>query len=165
MTLWNISLWALVLDQLSKALIVRQFRLGDSIPVIQDYFYFTYVLNPGAAFGFMSNTQSVIRVPFFIAITIVAGLFVYAYQRFIPYEKKWIRFALGLIWGGAMGNFIDRVFHGRVIDFIDVSHIAFPFGFRFSWVFNLADSCITVGLTILILGYLFGKPTTPVERS
>jgi len=159
MTLWNVSLWALVLDQVSKAAIVRYCRLEESIPLIQNFFYFTYILNSGAAFGFMSNTQSAVRIPFFVTITIGAGLIVYAYQRFIPSEQTWTRFALGLIWGGAMGNFIDRVIHGRVIDFIDVRY------YQHQWyVFNVADSCITVGLTILILGYWFGKSGTPAER-
>jgi signal peptidase II len=100
----------------------------------------------------MANTRSVFRIPFFIAITIAAGLIVYAYQRFIPYEKKWTRFALGLIWGGAMGNFIDRVFYRKVVDFIDARY------HQYQWyVFNVADSCITVGLVILFLSYWFEK--------
>lgn len=136
-------------------------RMGISITVIRDYLYLTYIQNPGAAFGFMANTPAYVRIPFFVAITLGAGLIVYAYQRFVPSEKRLQRFALGLIWGGAMGNFIDRVFYRKVVDFIDVrfhQHQWFPY------IFNLADSCITVGLTLMLLGYFFGKPKQSWER-
>ena len=147
-----VSILAVLFDQLSKYLIVRTCRLGESLTVLREYFYITYIQNPGAAFGFMADTPAYVRIPFFIVITLGAGLIVYAYQRFIPREKKLHRFALGLIWGGAMGNFIDRLFYRKVVDFIDVRY------HQHQWyVFNIADSCITVGLTLLILGYLSEK--------
>ena len=156
MRLRFVSVGAALADQFSKYLIVHHCRLGVPIPVLKDYLYITYTLNPGAAFGFMADTPAYVRIPFFILITVGAGLIVYAYQRFIPPEKKLQRFSLGLIWGGAMGNFIDRVFYRQVVDFID---------FRYYWhhlqkswyIFNVADSCITVGLTLLIANYLFGR--------
>jgi signal peptidase II len=83
-------------------------------------------------------------------------LIVYAYQRLISPEKFWQRFSLGLIWGGAMGNFIDRVFYRQVVDFIDVEKIPF-WNYHFPYIFNLADSCITVGLVLLIVISLFDK--------
>ena len=157
MNLLRVSLLATILDQVSKFLVVKYCRFNDSVALIHNYLYITYIQNPGAAFGFMANTNAVFRIPFFVAITFGAGLIVYSYQRFIPYEKKWTRFALGLIWGGAMGNFIDRIFYRKVVDFIDAGHIPFPFGYRFSYIFNVADSCITVGLTILVLSYWLEK--------
>jgi signal peptidase II len=164
MSLWRVSLLAAILDQASKYLVVKYFRYNDSITLIHNFLNITYIQNSGAAFGFMANTKALFRIPFFVAITFGAGLIVYSYQRFIPFEKKWTRFALGLIWGGAMGNFIDRIFYRKVVDFIDAGQIPFPFGYHFSYIFNLADSCITVGLTILVLGYWLEKPSHKKEN-
>src|SRR5581483_6498818 len=100
MSLLRFSLLAAVLDQASKYLVVKYCRFNDSIALIHNYLYITYIQNPGAAFGFMSNTNAVFRIPFFVAITFGAGLIVYSYQRIIPRDKKWTRFALGFIWGG-----------------------------------------------------------------
>lgn len=155
MRLRDISLLAVVADQLSKYFIMRFCVLNNPVTLIKDYLYLTYIQNPGAAFGFMADTTATVRVPFFIVITVGAGLIVYAYQRFVPLDRKWTRAALGLIWGGAMGNFVDRIFYKKVVDFIDVrfhGHQWFPY------VFNVADSCITVGITILILSSLLEKP-------
>ncbi len=159
MSIRVVSLLAVILDQLSKYWIVRSCQLGQSITVLKEYFYITYIQNPGAAFGFMADMPVYLRIPFFILITLGAGIIVYAYQRFVPPEKKLHRFALGLIWGGAMGNFIDRLFYRKVVDFIDVRY------HQHQWyVFNVADSCITVGLILLVLGYLFGGGGRPQER-
>lgn len=192
MTMRTVSLWVVLADQVSKYVIVQFLHLDQSVTFIKNFLYITYVLNPGAAFGFMADSKAVIRIPFFVAITMGAGLIVYAIQRFIPRERAWMRFALGLIWGGAMGNFIDRIFHGKVVDFINVQivysyHQLFPFisvqdmsryhSFLtfmnvqamyqsrqlFPWVFNIADSCITVGL-IILLGNWFSKYNKSAEE-
>jgi signal peptidase II len=152
----NISIAVVLLDQLSKYLVVHFCNKGQSIIVLRNILSFTYIDNPGAAFGFMAETRPWIRIPFFVLITIGAGLIVYAYQRLIPREKVWQRFSLGLIWGGAMGNFVDRVFYRQVVDFIDVEKISF-WNYHFPFIFNVADSCITVGLTLLISIYIFDK--------
>lgn len=159
MSLRAVSLSALALDQVSKYLIVRFFKLNQPVTLLKEYFYITYTQNPGAAFGFMADTPAYLRIPFFVLITLGAGLIVYAYQRFIPPEKKLHRFALGLIWGGAMGNFVDRVFYRKVVDFIDVSY------HQHHWyVFNIADSCITVGVVLLAYLFLKQNQTSPGER-
>ncbi len=156
MKIRNISIVIVLLDQLSKYLVVHFCHKGQSVVVLKNFLSLTYIDNPGAAFGFMANTQAWIRIPFFVLITIGAGLIVYSYQRLIPLEKVWQRFSLGLIWGGAMGNFVDRVVYRQVVDFIDVEKIAF-WHYHFPFIFNVADSCITVGLTLLISIYLFDK--------
>ena len=156
MKIKNISIGVVLLDQLSKYLVVHFFHKGQSVVVLKDVLSFTYIDNPGAAFGFMADTRPWIRIPFFVLITIGAGLIVYAYQRLIPREKIWQRFSLGLIWGGAMGNFVDRVVYRQVVDFIDVEKISF-WNYHFPFIFNVADSCITVGLTLLISIYIFDK--------
>src|SRR5581483_2689687 len=161
MTLFRVSILAAVADQVSKYLILHHCQMGDSITVIPGYLYLIYIQNPGAAFGFMANMAAYIRIPFFVLITLGAGLIVYAYQRFVPPQKKLQRFALGLIWGGAMGNFIDRVYYRKVVDFIDVrfhQHQWFPY------IFNLADSCITVGIALMLIAYFSGKERQPWER-
>ncbi len=149
-----ISLIAVLVDQGSKYWISHYFHPGQSTVLIPNVLSLTYINNPGAAFGFMANIGPWIRIPFFILITMGAGLIVYSYQRHIPRDKVWQRFALGLIWGGAMGNFIDRVFYRQVVDFIDVEKI--PFGkYHFPYIFNVADSCITVGIVLLFLIHYF----------
>jgi signal peptidase II len=141
---------ALALDQISKAWVLRNFELGESRPVLDGILNFTFIQNPGAAFGFMSEMPTLLRVPFFLGITFMAGFIIYAYQRFLPAERVWARACLGLVWGGAMGNCVDRLLYGKVLDFIEVFHKAYHF-----YVFNVADSCITVGIALLSLDYLW----------
>jgi signal peptidase II len=152
MILIGVSLLVLALDQVTKFMILHSVALNQSVPLLADYVCLTYTQNPGTAFGLLSNLNPLWRVPFFLTITGVAGAIVYTYQRLIPEEKNLARVALGLIWGGAMGNFADRLFYGKVVDFIDV-------GFhQYRWyVFNVADSCITVGLVILFYEFVFLK--------
>lgn len=149
MMLLGISMLVVALDQFTKFLILRSIQLNETVPLVPDLVYLTYIQNPGTAFGFMSNMEAVVRIPFFLAITIAAGFIVYTYQRLIPQEKQLTRIALGLVWGGALGNFIDRLLYGKVIDFIDMQHFYFPY------IFNLADSCITTGLIILLIEFMW----------
>jgi signal peptidase II len=148
MSIRNIFIWAVILDQAAKYLVMGRFRLGESVAVIPNFLYLTYIQNPGFAFGFMADMNVWVRVPLFILITLAAGLMVYSFQRFLPPEKAVSRWGLALIWGGALGNFVDRMRFGKVVDFVDVRY------YDHTWyIFNIADSCITVGLTVLILGY------------
>ncbi len=170
MKIRRIIFWVVLLDQISKYLIVHLCHLGQSVTIFKNILYITYVLNPGAAFGFMAEMRALVRIPVFILITLFAALAVYSYQRMIPPAKQWQRFALGLIGGGALGNFVDRILYGQVVDFIDVEHINFHFtvnfgwfhfGPNFPWIFNVADSCITVGILLLILNYVFDRSAKP----
>lgn len=149
MMLLGISMLVVALDQFTKFLVLRSVQLNETVPLVPDFIYLTYTRNPGTAFGFMSNMEAVVRIPFFVAITIAAGFIVYTYQHLIPQEKQLTRVALGLVWGGAMGNFIDRLLYGNVIDFIDMQHFYFPY------IFNLADSCITTGLLFLLFEFIW----------
>ncbi len=150
MILLGVSLLVLALDQVTKFLVAQSFALNQSTTVIPGILNFTYIHNPGAAFGFMSDVEALVRIPFFVAVTVAAGFMVYAYHRLIPPEMKFSRISLGLIWGGAVGNFLDRILYGKVIDFLEVKFIQFP-------VFNVADSCISIGLTFLVVEYLLEK--------
>ncbi len=155
--LLGVSMLVLALDQGTKFLVIQSLELHESVALLPNILYFTYTLNSGTAFGFMANMEKVVRIPFFVTITIAAGSVVYAYQRLTPPEKKLTRVALGLVLGGALGNFVDRLLYGRVVDFIDAGHLDFPF------IFNVADSCITVGLLILMAEFLLDQRAKAVS--
>jgi len=127
----------LVLDRLTKLFFVQSLAAGASIPVIKGFFHFTLVYNRGAAFGVLKN-----QIPFFILTSVIAIFIILFHLRKSPAIEK---AALGFILAGAVGNLIDRIFLGYVIDFLDF-HVA-PF---FYWpVFNIADSAITIGACML----------------
>jgi len=143
-----IAAGVVVADQLTKWLAQAYLtRLPDqSIPIIDDYVRLTYVANRGAAFGILQN-----QTIFFVVIGIgVIGVIVASY-RYFPVNGILLNLALGLQLGGAVGNLIDRVGHGYVVDFIDVAlRRAGTGGVALEWpVFNLADSSIVIGVCIL----------------
>lgn len=135
---------SLMLDQWSKIYIDNNFALSESKLLITNFFHLTYVRNPGAAFGIFADNA--IRVPFFITISSIATLAILWYVRRIASEKHWQLLALGLILSGALGNLIDRIRLGEVIDFLDVHW------YNYHWpAFNIADSAICVGVTIMLI--------------
>jgi len=135
---------SLILDQLTKIYIDRTFALYESMTVIENFFNITYVRNPGAAFGILSD--SAVRIPFFITVSIVAGIGILWYLRRVDRRDRWQHFALGLIFSGAVGNLIDRIRLGEVIDFLD----AHWYGAHWP-AFNVADSAICVGVALMFL--------------
>ncbi|MEE4252546.1 MAG: signal peptidase II, partial [Desulfuromusa sp.] len=135
---------SLILDQLSKIYIDNNFEISQSKRIISNFFHLTYVRNPGAAFGILSDSS--IRLPFFITISVLASLGILWFIRRIPSEKHWQHLALGLILSGALGNLIDRIRFGEVIDFLDVHW------YNYHWpAFSVADSAICVGVTIMFI--------------
>ncbi len=135
---------SLLLDQLSKIYIDNNFEISQSQRVITNFFHITYVRNPGAAFGILAD--SAIRLPFFIGISLIASLGILWYVRRVPSEKHWQHLSLGLILSGALGNLIDRIRYGEVIDFLDVHW------YNYHWpAFNIADSAICVGVGIMLV--------------
>ncbi|ERM90975.1 peptidase A8 [Caldanaerobacter subterraneus subsp. yonseiensis KB-1] len=133
-----IVVFVVFLDQFTKYLAVKYLMPVGSYPVIKHFFHLTYVENRGAAFGMLQN-----KTLFFIVITVVVGI-VLIYSMIKLPENSLYNYTLAMILGGAIGNLIDRVRLGYVVDFID-----FKF---FPAVFNVADSFIVVGA--IILGYL-----------
>ncbi len=125
-------------DQLTKWLAVIYLQGEPSFPLWKDVLHFTYVQNPGMAFGMMQNNRWVFMV--FSTVAIV-GLSVYLF-RYRP-QSRWMQISLALIIGGGIGNMIDRVALGYVIDFIDFTLIDFA-------VFNVADSFVCVGAGMMI---------------
>ena len=139
-----ISAVIIALDQATKLYVDANFRLHESMPVIRGFFNLTYVRNKGAAFGILADNA--VRIPFFITVSIVAMLGILWYINRIRNDQKLAVFSLSLVFAGAFGNLIDRVRLGEVIDFLDV------FWQRYHWpAFNVADSAITVGVTLLLI--------------
>ena len=128
-------------DQLSKFAVRKTMLLYESIPVIPEFFHLTYVTNDGMAFG--------INFPFgiyiFSTISIIFTIFLFWYLWTIKDQGIIIRTGIGLIIAGAIGNLIDRVFLGEVVDFLD-----FMIGNYHWYVFNLADSFVTVGMGFIL---------------
>lgn len=140
MWLFVLPLAVVILDQFSKYIVVENMALGESIPIIEEVFHLTYILNPGAAFGMFAHNRL-----FFIAIAvIVIGIIIWARREILasPWEVK---AGCVLFLGGAIGNLIDRARQGLVIDFFD---------FRIWPVFNIADIAICIGVGLIIWNLL-----------
>jgi len=137
----------LLLDQATKQYIHRSMQLFDSIPVVTDFFNITYVRNRGAAFSFLSEASW--RLPFFIGITLVASVAIIVAFHKLRNDQKLAQVSLAMIFSGAVGNLIDRVRLGEVVDFLDVHW------YRHHWpAFNVADSLICVGVFLLAVDML-----------
>jgi signal peptidase II len=157
---WKIVLgWVviiLVLDRLTKIIVDRTMSLHQSIPIIDGLFSLTYVRNTGAAFGILSGSHEAFRLPFLILVSVLALGFVVVMLKRLRDEETGLITALAFIIGGALGNLVDRVLYGEVIDFLDFywSHYHWP-------AFNLADSCITVGVLITLYYLIRAKGEDP----
>jgi signal peptidase II len=142
----------IVLDQISKMVILRSMPLYETIPVIPGFFNITHIHNPGGAFGFMAGQGPEVRSLLFLAMSTLAALVIVFFYLRTPTGYSWLSTALLLIFGGAVGNMIDRVRFGEVVDFLDF------YAGGYHWpAFNVADSGITVGMAILVYHLLFDK--------
>jgi signal peptidase II len=133
------------LDAWTKALVQSHFMLNESLPLIPGV-ALTYVRNPGAAFSLLAGAPAEVRLPFFVAVTLAAGIAVFWMLKGTPKADRLSRLGLGLVLGGAIGNALDRLRFMEVVDFIEV-------GVRgvYTWpVFNVADSAVCVGVGFLI---------------
>jgi signal peptidase II len=140
----GIAIIGIIIDQITKIYIDRSMQLFDSIPVIENFFHITYVRNKGAAFSFLSNASW--RLPFFIAISIIAAVVILIAFQKLRDDQKLAHISLAMIFSGAVGNLIDRVRLGEVIDFLDAHW------YRHHWpAFNVADSLICVGVFLLAI--------------
>ncbi|MCD6451185.1 MAG: signal peptidase II [Acidobacteria bacterium] len=140
-----IAFFSFILDQVSKLLIDRSLFPGESRVIINGFLDITYAKNTGAAFGLFSQSISPLKPILFYLFSIVAiAVIIYYILRF-PARERGIQLALALIFAGALGNFLDRLRLGYVIDFIDI-HLK-----GYHWpTFNIADSVICIGVGILI---------------
>jgi signal peptidase II len=141
--LWlALTVVVIVLDQVSKAWVVATFGLGESL-LVTSFFNVVFVFNPGASFSFLANAGGWQRW-LFVALALVISLWLMRMLRQHARERL-LPTALAMILGGALGNVIDRVRFGAVVDFLDF-HAA---GWHF-WAFNVADSAITVGVALML---------------
>ncbi len=147
-----IAVSVVVIDQITKHLILTRMPLYDVMSVIPGFFNITHIRNPGGAFGFMATGSQGIRNLLFIGVSVVAlGLIVYFY-RITPRTHRSLAAAMAMIFGGAVGNLIDRLRFGEVVDFLDL------YLGSYHWPsFNAADSAITIGIAIFIAHLVLGK--------
>ena len=147
-----LALSVIIADQVTKWFAAFHLRPHHSVEVIPGFFNLTLVRNNGMAFGFMSGETSAYRAIFLSALSLAALALILFYVSRIPLTHRWMHIGLSMIFGGAVGNIIDRVRHQYVIDFLDF------YWQKFSWpAFNIADSCISVGMGLLLLGYFFHR--------
>ena len=135
-------------------------RVSRPYRFIEDYWHFRYVENPGAAWGLFANLPETVRRAFFHVVSVAALAFIYLMYRRTAVEQRLVRVSLALITGGAMGNFVDRLIRGYVIDFIDWHWRNQP-GMRWP-TFNVADAAICVGVALMLLDSLRVRRPEPV---
>jgi signal peptidase II len=135
----------IIFDQLTKILVIKNFQLYESLSILP-FFNLTFIVNYGFAFGFLNN-PSLNQI---IVILVIFSIIAYFLYLLIKTQDQFFRFSLILVLSGAVGNFIDRVLHGFVIDFIDI------YLGSYHWpAFNLADSSITLGFILIMFNILF----------
>lgn len=147
MSILIFSAFVLIADQISKLIIKSRFEIHDSVEIFGSFFRFTYIENPGMAFGIRWGNGA-----FFTTFAAFASVVILVYLYRIRHERFLSRFALAVILGGAIGNLIDRFAYGRVIDFLD-----FGIGDARWPIFNIADASVTMGMIMLISVVIFEK--------
>ena len=149
-----------ILDQLTKYLVIQKFYLHETVKVIPGFFSLTYVRNPGAAFGILAGASGPWRTMFFVVVSLAALAVIATLVHKTADRLPLIAFSL--IGGGAIGNLIDRVRFGEVVDFIEWYYRSFHWP-----TFNIADSAITIGVVLLAVDMLFEKrtPSTNTQTS
>lgn len=145
---WLAAFIAFFIDQLTKYWVVQTFKLGQTLPILQDIFHFTYVTNTGAAFSILSG-----KVEWLRWLSLGVSLVLIGLALFGPLLNLWDQLGYGLILGGAMGNGIDRFILGYVVDFLDFRLINFA-------VFNMADSFISIGIVCLLIASFQKTPNS-----
>lgn len=141
-----------VLDQITKILVLDKIPLYHNINVIPGFFNLTHIHNPGGAFGFMAaKNASWLNIAFLAASFFALGFILFFFKN-TPPKFRFLSAGLSLIFGGAIGNIIDRIRFGEVVDFLDfyIGSVHWP-------SFNIADSAITVGVAIFIYHAVFQK--------
>ncbi|WP_078554805.1 signal peptidase II [Bacillus alkalicellulosilyticus] len=139
-----LALVIIVLDQITKWYIVKSMELGERITIIENVLYITSHRNKGAAFGILQG-----QMWFFYIVTIIVIVFLIYYIQKEAKKSRFLGISLGLLLGGAIGNFIDRVFRGEVVDFIDTYIITYDFP-----IFNVADSALVIGVGLMMIKFI-----------
>lgn len=136
-----VAIGIIILDQLTKWLVLTQMKVDQSIKVINHVLYITSIRNRGAAWSMLQGQM----VLFTLITIVVAFAVIYYLQKFGKYHPL-LGTALGLVLGGTLGNFIDRMFRGEVVDFINTYIFSYDFP-----IFNIADSALTIGAILIVL--------------
>lgn len=144
----SLMIGVVVVDQLTKMWVMETFVYSETRQVLPGLFNLTYLTNTGVAFGMFAGEENIVRQVFFVAVAVVALVALYFAFRHFKEQGRLFSIAIGLIAGGAIGNLIDRLRHGAVVDFLDfyIKNYHWP-------AFNLADSAITVGVGLFVLGH------------
>ena len=140
----------MTLDQVSKYAIRINLELHESVTILAERLNLIYIENTGAAFGFLSNVSFPFKTTILVFAAIIALLYIAFYMVTLPSSQWLARTGLSCILGGAMGNLIDRVRTGAVVDFIDLYWREWHF-----WAFNVADTAITIGVIMMIIDLLW----------
>jgi signal peptidase II len=139
-------------DQVTKYMITLNLALHEHVVVIDNFFNINHVLNPGGAFGFFADGSPMVRKFIFLFLSSLVALFILWLYRKVASDLVFLSFGLALIFGGAIGNLIDRFRFGKVVDFLD-----FYYGTAHWPAFNIADSGISIGMGILIYHVVLNK--------
>jgi signal peptidase II len=148
------------LDQIVKAMVLARLALGVPVPIIEGLLSFTLVMNPGLAFGLLGGLPTAWR--WLVALLSIAALLILARVavRVLAEASAVDTIAIGLVFGGAVGNLIDRARFGAVVDFVDVYFRGFHW-----WAFNVADSAITAGVAMLALRLIVRPSSEAASRA
>lgn len=156
--LFVVSSVLIVIDQYTKFMVTLYIPLNYSVKVVEGFFNLTHIRNSGVAFGIFADLQSELKPYLLIFVSVIAIVAILAIFHQTEKDKRLVQNGLVLIFSGAIGNLIDRVLHKEVIDFVDffVENQHWP-------AFNVADSCITIGVMFMVADMFVG--TTPSKTS
>lgn len=150
-----VALIVILLDQFTKWLIVKYMELHESIPIIENFFAITSHRNKGAAWGILQGQMTF----FYIVTAIVVVGIIYYIEKHVR-EHKFMTISLCVILGGAIGNFIDRLFRKEVVDFLDFTIFSYEFP-----IFNVADMALTIGVGLFLFATLLEERKTRNENN
>lgn len=143
-----IAAGGIAVDQITKLIVASNMQLNDTLPIIKNVLHITYIKNEGAAFGILSNHRWI-----FMSVSAVAIVALCVYLFRFSKDTRLMKTGMALIISGGIGNMIDRIFLGYVVDMIDFRLINF-------YIFNVADACVSVGAAVLILGIVLNEIKT-----
>lgn len=151
---FSITLAIILIDQISKSLIVKNLHEGDTIPVLGNFLNFHFIFNQGGAMGSNVGPPWAYAILTTVALILIVRYFIRSHS-----DDAFTKISLALILAGAFGNLIDRVRFGKVVDFIDADFPDIPFLHIYRWfTFNVADAAITVGLILFAISIIFKSP-------
>ena len=148
----GVALLVVALDQVTKMLVLKRMPLFKPIVIIPGFFNLIHVHNPGGAFGFLAQNGSAWRHWLFLIAVVFALIMILYFHHRTPKTHPYLALGLSLIFGGAIGNFIDRLRLGEVVDFLDFYLLNHHYP-----TFNVADSAVTIGVGVFILHIIFKK--------